>query len=100
MEFLCASELLLSAVGMAGSRVMNNGYRLAVIAGGRSAASKGKNAPPSSFWPEVNRAGSWESLGQMKPENSPSRVFLEVFLILGVAGLVAVAAAIWIPIMS
>jgi hypothetical protein len=80
---------------------MDNGHRLAAITYGTLVApSKRTNAPPSDFWPEVCRVDSWENAVQMKPENSQRRVSFEVFFILGLAGLMAVVAAIWIPIMS
>jgi hypothetical protein len=65
----------------------------------RTALAKGRNTRPSDYWPEVS-VDSVEDVVQAKPENSLGRVLLEVFLVLGVAGMIAVAAAIWAPIMS
>ena len=81
---------------------MNQGHGLAMISGGRRRAERSgsENAPTADFWPEVSGRNSREDLVHIKPENSPGRVFLEVLLVLGVAGLMAVAAAVWIPILS
>jgi hypothetical protein len=39
-------------------------------------------------------------LEKVRPENALGRVFLESLLVLGVAGLIAVAAVFWAPILS
>ncbi len=80
---------------------MNQGHRLVMISGGsRAGHSRNGNASFDGFWPEVSSCYSQEDPVQLIRENSPGRVFLEVLLVLSVAGLMALAAAIWIPIMS
>ena len=80
---------------------MNQGHRLVMISGSRCAGRFGsQNQPTAGFWPEVSSCYSQEDSVQLIRENSPGRVFLEVLLVLSVAGLMALAAAIWIPIMS
>lgn len=57
-------------------------------------------SPDGDFWPEVSSQYSPEELAQAASENSPGRVLLEVFLVLGIAGLTAVVAILWVPILS
>lgn len=56
--------------------------------------------PVADMWPEVSSQYSQEEMDRVAAENSPGRVFLEIFLVLGVAALMAIAAAIWAPILS
>ncbi len=69
---------------------------------GRQCPARVENnkAQADDFWPEVSSRHSPEDLDQAAFENSPGRVLLEVFLVLGIAGLTAVVAILWIPILS
>ena len=64
---------------------------------GRSANS---NKPIGDFWLDVSDRDSLDHLVSTNSENSQGRVLFEAFLILVVAGLMAVAASIWIPILQ
>lgn len=101
MEILCGSDLSLAAKGTAGSGAMNLGHRIVTMQSGqRPARLENNQAPAGDFWPEVSSRYSPEELAQAASENSPGRVLLEVFLVLGIAGLTAVAAILWLPILS
>ena len=66
----------------------------------RPARPENNKAPDGDFWPEVSSHYSPEELAQAASENSPGRVLLEVFLVLGIAGLTAIVAILWVPILS
>jgi hypothetical protein len=101
MEILCGSDLSLSAMRTAGSRAMNHGRRIIAMQGEqRLARFENSNTPARDFWPEVSSRHSPDELAQAASENSPGRVLFEVFLVLGVAGLTAVVAILWLPILS
>ena len=68
--------------------------------GQRPARLENNKAQAGDFWPEVSSQYSPEELAQAAAENSPGRVLLEVFLVLGIAGLTAVVAILWVPILS
>ena len=68
--------------------------------GQRPARFENSNAPADDFWPEVSSHYSPEELAQAASENSPGRVLFEVFLVLGIAGLTAIVAILWVPILS
>lgn len=68
--------------------------------GQRPVRLENNKSPDGDFWPEVSSQYSPEELAQAASENSPGRVLLEVFLVLGIAGLTAVAAILWLPILS
>ncbi len=57
-------------------------------------------APHDDFWPDVSNCNPVEHGINPDPDNSPARVLFEAFLALAVAGLIAVAAIIWAPILS
>jgi hypothetical protein len=101
MDFLCGLELSLSVMRTVGSCAMRRGHRVVMMSGeSHMRASETGDAVSGGFWPEVSSRYSQEDPAQLRRENSSGRVFLEVLLVLGVAGLMAVAAAIWIPILS
>jgi hypothetical protein len=101
MEFLCGSEFSLSTMSENASRAINTGRGFAIISGGRGRTpSESRDAISADFWPDVSSQYSREELVRAASENSPGRVFLEVFLVLGIAGLAAVVAILWIPILS
>lgn len=76
-------------------------HNFVVIASGSRMRESGcANTPADGFWPEVASGYAQEDLAQPARENSPGRVFLEVLLVLGAAGLMVLAVAIWIPTMS
>ena len=64
--------------------------------GCRKRHSRHESARPHGFLPEVSSHELRAEQTDIKRENSPARIFLEVFLILGVAGLIALAAVIWV----
>lgn len=68
--------------------------------GQRPVRLENNKSPDGDFWPEVSSQYSPEELAQAASENSPGRVLLEVFLVLGIAGLTAVVAILWVPILS
>ena len=68
--------------------------------GQRPARLENNKAQAGDFWPEVSSLYSSEELTQAASKNSPGRVLLEVFLVLGIAGLTAIVAILWVPILS
>lgn len=80
---------------------MNLGHRIVATRGGlRLVRAEGSSASKNDFWPEICSHSSQEELVRAACKNSPGRVFFEVVLVLGIAGLMAVAAILWIPIIS
>lgn len=61
--------------------------------GQRPAGSESRNVSADDVWPEVSSHYSEEELARSARENSPKRVFLEAFIILLIASLMAVVAA-------
>lgn len=77
---------------------MRHRHKLVVIANGSRAGHwECVSAASDSFWPDVSNSQSQEDWAGR--ENSPGRVLREVLLVLGVAAVVAGAAALWIPVM-
>ena len=77
-----------------------HGHNFVVIANGsRVGHSECANTPSDGFWSEVSSGYAQEDGAEPDRENSPGRVFREVLLVLAVAGLMVVAAAVWMPIM-
>ncbi len=79
---------------------MGTARKFGIVQGGRRPRFESRAGPLAEVWPEVSSHNSQEELDRAAAENSPGRVFLEVFLVLAVAGLMAIAAAIWAPIFS
>ena len=80
---------------------MRIGHSFVTMRVARSAVRfENKKSSASDVWPEVSSHYSQDELDCAAAENSPGRVFLEVVLVLGIAGLAAIAAAIWAPILS
>jgi hypothetical protein len=52
------------------------------------------------IWPEVSSRYALENPAPVNPENAPRRVLLEAALVLAIAGLLAVAAAFFVPLLS
>ena len=90
-----------SALRSAGLRAMNFGHKIVAMPGRqRPVRPENDNASAGDFWPEVSSHYSPEELAQAASENSPGRVVLGVLLVLGIAGLTAVVAMLWVPILS
>jgi hypothetical protein len=80
---------------------MRQRHGLVLASGGsREDGCQNKLQSAGDFWPEVLYHKSPERLEKVRPENALGRVFLESLLVLGVAGLIAVAALFWAPILS
>jgi hypothetical protein len=80
---------------------MGQRHGLVLVSGGsREDGCQSKLQSAGDFWPEVLHHKSPERLEKVRPENALGRVFLESLLVLGVAGLIAVAAVFWAPILS
>jgi hypothetical protein len=100
MEFLWRSGLSLSAMRTAGSRMVGRDRGLVLIRGGRFGRHAAKGIETgNAFFSEVSSRHALENPRPMSSENFPGRALFEISLILGVAGLIAVAAAIWAPIL-
>ena len=57
-------------------------------------------APDDDLWPEISDCSPVEHGVKPDPDNSLARVLFEAFLALAIAGLIAVAAIMWVPIPS
>lgn len=57
-------------------------------------------APDDDFWLEVSDRDPVEHGVKPDSGNSPARVLSEAFFALAIAGLIAVAAITWVPILS
>ena len=98
MEFLCRSALSLPVMSVSVARVTTRDHGLVAIPGGKRSLPSGKELESvSSFLPEVSSSLPSTGPAQANPENAQGRVFLEIFLILGVAGSLAIAAFLWTP---
>ena len=96
MESLCRSALSLPAMSVSVARDTARGRKLVAISGGKRSSASGK-APEcaSSFLPEVSCSPPSVCRAQADPKNAQGRVFLEIGLILGGAGLLAMASFLW-----
>jgi len=84
-----------------GQHVMRRRHGLVLIYDeSREDGCRSKLQSAGDFWPEVLPHNSPERFEKVRPENALGRVFLESLLVLGVAGLIAVAAVFWAPILS
>lgn len=83
-----------------GSSTMSIGHGFVTMRRERRPQFENRANPVADVWPEVSSRYSQEEMDRVAAENSPGRVFLEILLVLGVAVLMAIAAAIWVPILS
>jgi hypothetical protein len=83
-----------------GFSTMNIGHGFVAMRRTRRPRFEDGANPVADVWPEVSSHYPQEEMDRAAAENSPGRVFLEIFLVLGVAVLMAIAAAIWVPILS
>ena len=98
MESLCRSVLSLPVMSVSVARVTARDRRLVAISGGKRSAPSGKEPDSvSTFLPEVSCSPPSMGPAQLNLENAPGQVFLEIVLILGVAGSMAIAAILWTP---
>jgi hypothetical protein len=99
MEILCGSGLSVTTMVAAGFRSMRHNQSVDIISGGHGGSNRASRSDEmgSGFWQEVSSRYAQDDPVMTNAKNSQGWVLFEVFLILVVAGLLVVAANIWIP---
>ena len=86
-------------MSVAGARSMRNSRSVDIISGRHGGSNRAGRADEvgSGFWQEVSSRYAQDDPVMTNAKNSQGWVLFGVFLILVVAGLLVVAANIWIP---